>query len=438
MSLTDQDKTIPAADAFDYRKFTLEMFMFGFGQELDEVDEFNAWKDAVIRDKRYPFENIRMGAQRPHVEFDREDGGHFRTLNFSNYNYLGFGYHPEVIEAAQAATARYGLGAASSPTLSGTMLVHKELEHGLVDFMGLPDRGVSLFVSGYLANLGTLQAIAQRGHHVVMDKLVHMSILEGARNSGATLHYFDHNDADHLDEILKPLSTKGQRIIVCAEGVYSAEGDFGALDRVVKVSKKYGAYVLVDEAHSVLIAGEHGRGACELSGVLDQVDFYILTFSKAFSGVGGALIADKKITQYVNWYANCRLFAAAMVPPVAGGLVKVLELARGSEGDVRRKRLVANADKMRARLQPHVPVGLSESWIIPVIYGRDDRTLDIADFLQRNGLDSSILQFPSVPKNEARLRLFMNSEHSDQDIDQAADIVIKAADHFGFRKGGQA
>ena len=416
-----------------YRQCTLDMFMFSFGHELDEVDEFAAWRRALCEAGVYPFETIRQGAQAPSVRLERDTGDAFDVLNFANYNYLGLGYHPEVIAAAQAALARYGLGAACAPNLSGTMQVHRELEQHLVDFFGLPGRGVTLFTSGYGANTGTLQAIVQRGHHVVLDRLAHMSLLEGARASGAAVHYFDHNDPDHLDQVLAGVCGTGARVVVCVEGVYSADGDFGRLARLVEITRRRGAYILVDEAHSTLLAGAGGRGVAEQEGVLDQVDFYIATLSKAFSGVGGALIARREVTQYVNWYAKSRLFSCALDPGVTGGMIKVLELARGTVGAERRARLHANARHMRSLLAPHVPIGPSESWIVPVIFGRDALTLDVVDFVQRQGLDTSVMQFPSVPKNEARLRLFINSEHSTADLERAARIILAAADRFGFR-----
>ena len=417
-----------------FRRCTLDMFMFSFGRELDEVQEFAAWRRALRDAGVYPFETIRHGAQAPQVTIERDAGDSHQVLNFANYNYLGLGYHPDVIAAAQAAVARYGLGAACAPNLSGTMQVHRELEQALLELFDLPDRGVTLFTSGYGANTGVLQAIVQRGHHVVLDRLAHMSLLEGARTSGAAVHYFAHNDPDHLDEVLAGICESGARVVVCVEGVYSADGDFGRLGRLVETAKRRGACILVDEAHSTLLAGAHGRGVAEQEGVLDEVDFYIATLSKAFSGVGGALIARTAVTQYVNWYAKSRLFSCALDPAVTGGMIKVLELARGSVGDERRARLRANASRMRTLLAPHVPIGPSESWIIPVIYGQDTLTFDVTDFVQRHGLDTSVMQFPAVPKNEARLRLFINSEHSDADLVGAAQIILEAADHFGFRK----
>jgi glycine C-acetyltransferase len=410
------------------------MFAYSLGAELDEVREFNEWKGAYMRDRIYPFETIRSGPQAPTIDIRRQTGEAFRALNFSGYNYLGLGYHPKVIAAAQAAVARYGLGAASAPNFAGTCEIHVEFEEALVSFFGLPDRGATLFTSGYGANVGTLQALLQKGHHVVLDDRAHMSLLEGARTSGAHIHYFKHNDVDHLATILARLAADETRVVVCVEGVYSADGDPGELAAIVPVVRRHGAYLLVDEAHSTLLCGDRGRGMSEEQGVLEEVDFYIATLSKAFSGVGAALVARRSVTEYVDWYARCRLFSCGLDPAVTGGMLALLELASGPDGDARRRRLHENSAHMRALLSPHVDIGPSRSWIIPVIYGAEGRTFEVADHLQRRGLDSSAMQFPAVPKNQARMRLFMNSEHTREEIEHAGGLILEAADRFGFRR----
>jgi glycine C-acetyltransferase len=170
----------------------------------------------------------------------------------------------------------------------------------------------------------------------------------------------------------------------------------------------------------------------ERDGVLEDVDLHILTFSKSCSGVGGALVAKKKITNYVNGYARCRVFSCALDPEVTGGMLKVLELAEGPAGDVRRKRIVENAGYLKNLLHGKVDLGISESWVVTVIYHTEKITLDLYDFILRNGLDGSIMEFPAVPKNQARIRLFVTSEHTREELEKAADILLSAARHFGF------
>jgi glycine C-acetyltransferase len=336
-----------------------------------------------------------------------------------------------VIEAAKEALDRFGLGACSSPVQAGTLEVHRRLESRLVDFVGLPDRGVSLFSSGYAVNTGTISALMRKRDHIVVDRSAHMSILEGAQLSRAKLHVFEHNDVADLRRILEEIG-RSSRVLVCTEGVFSADGDFGNLREIVPLAKAYGARVLIDEAHSFLVAGAKGRGVSEEHGVLEDVDYIVLTFSKAFGGVGGALVAHRDVARYVNWYARCRMFSCALDPAVAAGVAVGIVLAGSEDGAIRRVRVRDNAAYLRSLLAGKVPLGRSESWIVPVIYGNERRTIPLADYLQREGLEGSVMEFPAVPMGEARIRLFVTSEHEKQHLERAAAIILRAADKFGF------
>lgn len=222
---------------------------------------------------------------------------------------------------------------------------------------------------------------------------------------------------------------------MCTEGVFSADGDYGDLARIVPTAKEFGAQVLVDEAHSFLVAGPHGRGVAEEQGVLEQVDYLVVTFSKALGGVGGALIAPREVARYVNWYAKCRMFSCALDPAVTAGVTRALELGAGSDGDARRRRVRANAELLREALRPHVDIGPSRSWIVPVIYGSEEHTILLADWLLRHGQEGSPMEFPAVPVNEARVRLFVTSEHDEDQIQRCATTMAAAARHFGFARG---
>jgi 7-keto-8-aminopelargonate synthetase-like enzyme len=417
-----------------YTDQTYDMFLASATPEPVEAARFHEWVESVAADDAYMFEQARGSAQRTRVTVQRPGREPRELLNFSSYNYLGLGYHPEVIEAAKAALDRFGLGAASSPVISGTLEIHRALEEKLLQVLDLPGHGVSLFSSGYAVNTGTVSAVVKEGQHVVLDRSVHMSLLEGAQLSRAHIHYFRHNDPENLDRVLSRLDSKGTRTLVCTEGVFSADGDLGPLRAIVSVAKKHGAMVLVDEAHSILVAGPNGRGVSEAEGVLGEVDFLVLTFSKAFGGVGGAVVARRELTRYINWYARCRMFSCALDSAVTGGMVKALEIAAGPEGAERRRRIRDKARHLREALRPHVSIGESESWIIPVMFGADRLTIPLSKHLHEEGLDTSIMQFPAVNKNEARIRVFVTSEHAREDLDRAAEILRQAAVRFGFAR----
>ncbi|MEZ4433246.1 MAG: aminotransferase class I/II-fold pyridoxal phosphate-dependent enzyme [bacterium] len=421
-----------------YDHLTYDMFIGSASAEHGEIEHFNRWIDDIMADGRYAFESTHLEAQRPIVRVQRPDGEAFELINLSCYNYLGYSHHPEVIAAAKAALDTFGLGATSSPIASGTLAVHRQLEDELVDFFGLPDHGASLFSSGYAVNVGVISAFMTPGSYVVCDRAAHMSILEGAQLSRAHVRYFDHGDLAGLEAALAPIAGEGQRILVCIEGVYSADGDYGRVAETVAIARRHGARVLVDEAHSMLLDGPGGRGVSAAQGVLADVDLLVLTFSKAFAGVGGALVARRPIVRYVNWYARCRMFSCAMDPAVTGGILQALRLARSPDGDARRARLHHNAAYVRDRLRGRVDLGQSTSWIIPVIFGAERLSIAVSDALQRKGLDAGILTFPAASRGEARIRLFITSEHSRAELDRAVEIILETARELGFARGEEA
>jgi len=417
----------------EYARQSYDMFMAGADPELSEITRFEAWVESGKAAGRYTFETPRRSAQRPENTLVRENGDELPVINMASYNYLGLGYHPDVIQAAKDALDLYGLGVSSSPIAGGTILLHQELERALVDFLGLPGRGASLFTTGYNVNTGTLSAIIKPGGHVVLDESAHMSLVEGAQLSRGSVHTFGHNDLDDLERVLQGITRDGaKRIVICAEGVYSSDGDYGDLAGITRLARRYGAMVLVDEAHSVLVTGPGGRGVAAAQGVLDRIDFFVITFSKGLGGLGGAVITRREIAQYINWYARCRLFSCGLDPAVTGGVLEALRLGGSPEGERRRGRVRERAEQLRARLRGRVQLIDSDSWIVPVIYGSDQRTLLLTDYMQRAGLETSIVQYPAVPRHLSRMRLFVTSEHTSEQIDRAAEIIIAAAETFGF------
>lgn len=430
--MSNLDKSLVDHVRNHYEEYTYDMFMMNMSADLEEMELFSEYVDILNEKKIYTFEAARSGTQTTETDLARANGDTVHVVNLSSYNYLGFSYHPEVIKAAQDAVAKYGLGASSSPVISGTYSIHKQLEKALVDFFALPDRGVSLFTAGYSVNLGAISAFIKPGHEVIMDSASHMSIVEGAKLSGGKMTFFRHNDMAHLEELLKEKCDDFTRVLICVEGIYSGDGDYGNLKEVVRLAKQYGAFTLVDEAHSALVAGENGRGVCEQQGVLADVDLYVMTFSKAFGGVGGAVYAKKEIVQYMNWYAKCRMFSCALDPAVTGGMAKVIELAGGPLGDERRKKLKSNATFFRKQLEGKVVLSEGDAWVVIVHFGAERKTLGLNDYLQRQGLDTSIIQFPAVPRNEARIRMFITSEHTETQLKKAADVLLDAAAKFDF------
>ena len=415
-----------------FTEFTLDMFSRSSGRSHSEIKQFNQWRDEIIEADKYTFEPPHLTPQDPEISVRRIHGDEHDLVNFSSYNYLGYANHPEVIQAAKDALDTFGLGATGSPVLNGTFDVHKQLEDALTNFYGQEGYGVSLFSSGYGANIGVVSSYIHKGDYVVLDHSSHASLIDGAVMSQGTVKLFRHNDAEFLEKILKRISKENRRILVCVEGVYSTDGDYGNLKDLVAVSKKYGASILVDEAHSLLIAGKTGKGAVEEFDVLSEVDLVIGTFSKSFGGVGGCVYAKKELINYMNYYARSRMFSCALDPAVTGGILKALELAAGPDGDQKRKRIIENADYLRSLLKDKVDIGTSQSWVIPIIFGDERKSLPLGDYLMRLGYDFSIMMFPAVKKNKSIIRAFVTSEHTKEQLDGCAEALIQASKEYKF------
>ena len=415
-----------------YTEFTLDMFSRSSGKNHAEIKQFNQWRNDIISADKYTFETPHLTPQTPEIGVRRIHGDEHKLFNFSSYNYLGYANHPEVINAAKDALDKFGLGATGSPLLNGTFDIHKQLEYALTDYFGQEGYGISLFSSGYGANIGVVSSYIHKGDYVVLDHSSHASLVDGAVMSQGTLKLFRHNDPEFLERILKRIAKENRRILVCVEGVYSTDGDYGNLKDIVTVTKKYGASILVDEAHSLLVAGATGKGAVEEFDVLGDVDLLIGTFSKSFGGVGGCLYAKQELINYVNYYARSRMFSCALDPAVTGGILKALELASGPDGDEKRKRIVENADHLRSLLKNKVDIGTSQSWVIPIIFGDERKSLPLGDYLMRKGYDFSIMMFPAVKKNKSIIRAFVTSEHTKEQLEGCAEALIDAANAYDF------
>ena len=415
-----------------YTEYTLDMFSRSSGKNHAEIKQFNQWRNEIISADKYTFETPHLTPQTPEIGVRRIHGDEHKLFNFSSYNYLGYANHPEVINAAKDALDKFGLGATGSPLLNGTFDIHKQLENALTEFFGQEGYGVSLFSSGYGANIGVVSSYIHKGDYVVLDHSSHASLIDGAVMSQGKIKLFRHNDAEFLERILKRISKENRRILVCVEGVYSTDGDYGNLKDIVTVTKKYGASILVDEAHSLLVAGATGKGVVEQFDVLGDVDLLIGTFSKSFGGVGGCLYAKQELINYVNYYARSRMFSCALDPAVTGGILKALELSSGPDGDEKRKRIVENADYLRSLLKNKVDIGTSQSWVIPVIFGDERKSLPLGDWLMRKGYDFSIMMFPAVKKNKSIIRAFVTSEHTKEQLEGCAEALIDGAKEYDF------
>jgi len=382
-------------------------------------DYFDVFLNDAIKRKYMVYGNPIMTAPAAQFDvYDRYTDSVRPFLNFCSYNYLGYSIHPEVIKAVQDALSVYGTGAVSAPLLSGYYGLTRQLEEAIAAFK--KKDGALVFPTGYGTNLGVLSCLLKPGDVAVLDVLAHASIYDGVRMSGADIKVFSHNSARHLEKVLKGL--QGKRVIVCVEGVYSMDGDLAALPEIVEVAKKYGAKILLDEAHSTLIFGENGRGVAEHFGIEDKIDLTIGTFSKAFGAIGGFVVGDKKLMSYMRMFAHPYVFSCAMAPHTAAGILKVIELYQNDKTP--RTKLWENARYIQKKLvEKGFDIGDTESQVVPVMVGSDARLREISKRIQQKGLYTGYVTYPAVSNKRTRLRLSISSYHTKEQMDACVQIL---------------
>ncbi len=319
------------------------------------------------------------------------------VINLCSYNYLGLANHPEVLLAAHEALRTHGLGACGSPMLSGMTDLHRELERRVAKFLRRED--AMLFNSGFGGALGTISGLLRKSDVAILDNRSHLSLRDGAVLSRCRTEKFEHNDAASLDAALS--RQKGRRQLVIIEGIYSMDGDFGNLTELIAVAESHGASVFIDEAHSMLACGEHGRGAAEKFGVEEHVPLLYGTFSKAFGALGGFVAGSKETLQYLRFYAHPYVYSCALPPVVIAAILKALEL--GTTQPELRTQLWENADYFHAQLRGlGLDTGGSTTYVMPIVIGDRERMYRLGHELRRRGLWVAPVDYPAVPQNSQR------------------------------------
>lgn len=387
---------------------------------LAKADLFIQKFDAVNRRGLYLWKHQlatacdRTGAMQTESAAPRE------MMLLSSNNYLGLTTHPRVIAAHCEAAMRFGTGSGSAPFASGTSVLHRQLEQALARRKQAEDG--MLFSSGYAANLGVISALARPSDSVFIDRLAHASIIDGARASGATVRFFRHNDAADLDRRLRRFGQGGGGNLVVVDAVYSMDGDIACLPELLAVSRRHGAVMLVDEAHSTGVLGTRGNGIAEHFG--GDHDFLVVgTMSKALASVGGFFTGPRKVVEYVRHYGRSAMFSTALPPSAAATALAALEVI--DDEPERIERLRSRSRQLRDGLiAAGLPVSPSESPIIPVIVGDQPRLLSMARDLEDLGLHASCVFYPVAPRSECRLRLSVTANHTRRDLEKALEAVV--------------
>jgi glycine C-acetyltransferase len=341
-----------------------------------------------------------------------------QVINLCSYNYLGLANHPDVLAAAHEALRTHGMGACGSPMLSGMTDLHRELERRVAVFLNRED--AMLFNSGFGGALGTISGLLRKSDVAILDNRSHLSLRDGAILSRCRTEKFEHNDPGSLDAALA--RQKGRRQLVVVEGIYSMDGDFGNLQEVVDVADAHGASVFIDEAHSMLGCGQHGRGAAEHFGIEDRFPLVYGTFSKAFGALGGFVAGSKETLQYLRFYAHPYVYSCALPPVVIAAILKALEL--GTSQPELRTKLWENADYFHAQLDKlGFDTGSSTTYVMPIVIGDRERMYRLGHELRRRGLWVAPVDYPAVPQNRICFRACVTAKHTRADLDEALNIL---------------
>jgi len=354
-----------------------------------------------------------------------------RVLNFCSNNYLGLANHPRIVQAAQEAMKKYGVGPAAVRSIAGTMDLHLELERRLAAFKGV--EAAITFQSGFTANMGTIPALVGKDDAVFSDELNHASIIDGCRLSGAKIIRYAHCNPQDLDRVLSEESSKYPRAMVITDGVFSMDGDIAPLDKIYEVVQKYEAILMVDDAHGEGVIGKGGRGIVDHFGLHGKVDVEVGTLSKAFGVVGGVSAGNPVVVEWLRQRGRPFLFSSAMTVPDVAACLAALDILEGSTELV--DKLWDNTRYFKAEMcKLGFDTGLSTTPITPIMLGEAPLAQQFSRELFEVGLFAMSIGFPTVPKGKARIRVMISAAHAREDLDKGLEIFAGVGRKLGVIK----
>ena len=355
------------------------------------------------------------------------------VLLLCSNNYLGLANDPVVTQAASSAATRWGTGAGASRLVSGSMVLHSQLEQQLAGFHSFD--GALLFGSGYLANLGTITALAGAGGCVFSDELNHASIVDGCRLARAETVVYRHCDTEHLEWALS--RSPGRASLIVTDGVFSMDGDIAPLERLVQLAHDHGARLLVDEAHATGAIGPGGRGTAAAAGVEAEVDVIVGTLGKALGGYGAYVCAQAEVVELLVNVARPFVYSTALPPPTVAAAVAALEILRTQPERVNRLR--RNARHLRLALESQcLDAGPGDAHIVPLITGDARTALSLCERALDGGVFAQAIRPPTVPEGSSRLRLSVMATHRRRELTEAARVLGDAAKQLGAAGAGTA
>jgi 8-amino-7-oxononanoate synthase len=348
-----------------------------------------------------------------------------RLINFSSNDYLGLANDQRLRDAATAAIAEFGVGAGSSRLISGTQSPHLKLENAIAKWK--KTQAALCFSSGYAAAVGTLPALAGKSDVVLLDKLCHASLIDGAKLSGAILRVFPHNHLGKLESHLEWAKREhpNSRVVIVTESVFSMDGDRVPLRELIELKKRFDALLLLDEAHAIGVIGPNGRGLAAEEGLNEDVDVQMGTLSKALGGSGGYICGSRNLIEWLINRARSFIYSTASPPPIAAAARAAVEFLESSEGEHRRLQLWQRIERMRKSLPEDAAklANAARSTIFPWIVGDEQAAIDLSSGLQTEGFFVPAIRYPTVAKGSARLRITVTASHGEAQIKALGDAL---------------
>jgi 8-amino-7-oxononanoate synthase len=366
-----------------------------------------------------PYFRLHEGRAGPETRIDGR-----QLLNFASYDYLGLNGHPEIIAAAHAAIDQYGVSSSASRCVAGERPVHRRLERAIAEHYGVEDSAV--FVSGYATNVSVIGQLVGAKDLVVLDSVIHNSAIMGGVLSGANRRSFPHNDLAALDALLHEARAKFDRALIVVEGLYSMDGDYPDLPKLIGIKKRHDAWLMVDEAHSIGVLGETGHGIYEHFGVdAREVDIWMGTLSKTLASCGGYIAGSRDLIDYIKNFAGAFAYSVAIPPVIAAAAEKALELLHREPERVRRlQQNAALFSRMAKERGLHTGTGAATA-VAPIMIGDSLPAVILSDRLFERGINVMPVLYPAVPAKTSRLRFFLTALHAERDIVAALDATAE-------------
>jgi glycine C-acetyltransferase len=383
-------------------------------------NQLKEWKQAGT----YQRLRILEGPSAAESKFDGRN-----VINLASNNYLGLTTHPKLIEAAIEATRKYGAGSGAVRTISGTMDLHMELERRIAKFKNV--EACVVFQSGFTANAGTVSAVLTPEDHIISDELNHASIIDGCRLSRAKIHVFPHKNHEAAGRILDQLASVTGRKLLITDGVFSMDGDIAPLPRLVDLAERYGAIMMIDDAHSSGVLGRNGRGTVDHFGLHGRVDIQVGTLSKAIGVLGGYVCGTRDLIEFLYHRARPFLFSTSHPPAVAASSIAAFEILESEPERI--ERLWSNTRYFKKGLgDAGFNTGISETPITPVMVGDAAQAHQFSAELFKEGVLATGIGFPTVAKDKARVRTIVTATHTREELDTALEVFKRVGQRMGI------